>query len=295
MDRSKVIEIDGRYHVWTRRVGDGPIKVLTLHGGPGCTHEYFECFEKYLPQHGIEFYYYDQLGSHYSDQPEDNALWTVERFREEVEQVRKAWGLENFYLLGQSWGGLLSIEYALKYQQHLKAVVISNMTASIASYVQYINELRNRLPQEIVEQMLAYEAAGDVNNPTYQELLTTRLYNQYICRLSPWPDPVVRCLDHMYAPVYNTMQGPNEFLVTGTFASWDRWEDLKDIRIPTLLLVGRYDTMRVDDIVEMGRRIPDSRVGISEQGSHLSCWDDSESYFSHLVEFLLDVEARHRR
>ena len=156
----RMIPIDGKYKVWTKQVGSGPVKLLTLHGGPGCTHEYFECFEDYLPQHGIQFHYYDQLGSHYSDQPEDTSLWTVDRFRDEVEQVRTALGLEKFYLYGQSWGGMLSIEYALKYQSHLKAVIISNMTASIASYVAHINKLRAELPVEIQLKMDKYEALG---------------------------------------------------------------------------------------------------------------------------------------
>jgi len=116
----RLIEVDGKYKVWTKKVGSGRIKVLTLHGGPDCTHEYLECFEDFLPQQGVEFYYYDQLGSAYSDQPDDPKLWTVERFREEVEQVRKGLGLEEFYLFGHSWGGMLGIEYALKYQKHLK-------------------------------------------------------------------------------------------------------------------------------------------------------------------------------
>src|ERR1017187_4248109 len=111
----KMIEIDGGYKVWTRKVGKGKIKMLTLHGGPGCTHEYFECFEDFLPQQGVEFFYYDQLGSDYSDKPADKNLWRIERFTDEVEQVRKGLGLDNFILYGQSWGGMLGIEYALKY------------------------------------------------------------------------------------------------------------------------------------------------------------------------------------
>src|SRR5262252_5953248 len=131
----RLIPIDGgKYKVWTKKVGSGRIKMLTLHGGPGMTHEYLESFEDFLPQAGIEFFYYDQLGSAYSDQPDDPSLWTIERFREEVEQVRQGLGLENFYLFGQSWGGMLAIDYLLKYQKHVKAAVISSMTASIASY-----------------------------------------------------------------------------------------------------------------------------------------------------------------
>ena len=140
----RLITVDGKYKVWTKKVGAGKIKVLTLHGGPGVTHEYFECFEDFLPQAGVEFYYYDQLGSFYSDQPDDKSLWTIDRFREEVEQVRAALGLEDFFLYGQSWGSMLAIEYALKYQRHLKGLVLSNMTASIASYVEYVNSCARR-------------------------------------------------------------------------------------------------------------------------------------------------------
>jgi proline iminopeptidase len=107
----------GKFKVWTKRIGNNPrIKVLLLHGGPGSTHESFESFESFFPQEGFEFYEYDQLGSYYSDQPNDSSLWTNERFVEEVEQVRLALGMnkDNFYLLGVSWGGILAMDYALK-------------------------------------------------------------------------------------------------------------------------------------------------------------------------------------
>jgi proline iminopeptidase len=286
----KLITVDGKYKVWTKKLGAGKIKMLTLHGGPGATHEYFECFEDFLPQAGVEFYYYDQLGSAYSDQPDDKSLWTVDRFREEVEQVRSALGLENFYLYGSSWGGMLGIEYALKYQKHLKGLVISDMTASVASYVTYINELRRKLPPEVIAVLEKYEAKGEFEAPEYQEVMLTQIYSKHLCRLDPWPDPVVRTFKHLANPVYNTMQGPNEFVVNGTFKDWDRWADLPKIQVPTLLVVGRYDTMKVEDIQKMGRAIPRSRFAVCENGSHLCMWDDQQAYFRHLIGFLKDVE-----
>ena len=287
----RMIQVDGKYRVWTKKVGQGKIKVLTLHGGPGVTHEYLECFEDFLPQQGVEFYYYDQLGSAYSDQPDDKSLWTVERFREEVEQVRSALGLENFYLFGHSWGGMLGIEYALKYQKHLKALVISDMTASIASYVEYINELRKKLPPDVIAVLEKYEAKGEYEAPEYQDAMLKRVYAEHLCRLDPWPDPVLRTFKHLATPVYNTMQGPNEFIVNGTFKDWDRWNDLPKIHVPTLLLVGRHDTMSVADIQRMGRAIPRSRVAVCENGSHLGMWDDQQAYFRHLLRFFHDVAA----
>jgi proline iminopeptidase len=127
--------VNGKYKVWTKKLGAGPLKVLLLHGGPGLSHEYLEAFESFLPQAGIEMYYYDQLGCNNSDQPDDASLWTLARYTKEVEEVRQALGLEHFVLLGQSWGGILAIEYALNYQQHLRGLVISNMTAGMQSFL----------------------------------------------------------------------------------------------------------------------------------------------------------------
>ena len=294
-DRVRMIPIDGpnrknEFKVWTKRVGSGPIKMLLLHGGPGCSHEYFESFEAFLPQHGVEFIYYNQLGSYLSDQPNDTGLWTVPRFLEEVEQVRLALGLADFYLFGNSWGGLLGIEYGIKYGQHLKGLIVSNMTASIPSYLTYINHLRAQMPPEAIAIFEKYEAIDQLENTEYQDALQ-ELYNRHICRVVPWPEPVSRMFSHLATPVYNTMQGNNEFVVTGTFKDWDRWADLHRITVPTLLAVGRHDSMNPADIERMGTLIPNSRVLICENGSHLAFWDDQEAYFGGLVKFLQDVEA----
>ncbi len=282
----KQITLSSGHKVWTKKVGNGSLKVLLLHGGPGCTHEYFECFEDFLPQEGIEFYYYDQLGSEYSDKPADTSLWNIERFTTEVEEVRNGLGLENFVLYGQSWGGMLSIEYALKYQQHLKGLVISNMTASIPAYLKYVNELRAKFGAETIAILEKYEKANDFNNPEYQKVLIDKLYNNHICRIVPWPEPVDRMFRHLAVPVYNTMQGNNEFVVTGNFANWDRWKDLPQIKVPTYLTVGKYDSMRESEIREMAKLIPNSSFHLTENGSHLSMWDDQESYFKGLLGFL---------
>src|SRR5579875_1822902 len=127
----------GSHRVWVKRIGNSPaLQVLLLHGGPGSTHEYLEACDSYLPAAGVEYYYYDQLGSGFSDQPAEPSLWEVDRFVDEVEQVRAALGLdrESFVLYGHSWGGILAIEYALRHQQHLRALVISNMMSSVPAY-----------------------------------------------------------------------------------------------------------------------------------------------------------------
>ncbi len=287
----QLVQVDGKYNVWTKKLGNSATRMLTLHGGPGMTHEYFECFEDFLPQAGIEFYYYDQLGSGYSDQPKDKSLWIVNRFRGEVEQVRTALGLENFYLYGHSWGGMLGIEYALKYQQHLKALIISNWTASWSSWIEYRNKLRQRFPPEDIEVLQKYEAKGDYDAPEYQAVLTNHYGMKYGCRVNPLPEPFMRSLGHSNWEVYKTMFGIDSFAVGGTAGDWDRWDDLKDIRVPTLVIGGHFDLACPEDLQKMGGFIPRSRVVICENGSHNSMYDDQEIYFRELLKFIKDVET----
>src|SRR5689334_11416627 len=177
----------GTFNVWTKRVGNNPrIKVLLLHGGPGVTHEYYEVMDSFFPGQGIEYIYYDQLGSFYSDQPTDPELWDLPRFVEEVEQVRTALGLskDNFYLLGNSWGGLLAMEYALKYQQNLKGLIISNMVSSIPAYNKYAKEvLMPEMDQAALAEIQRLEAAGDTQNPRYMELLIPNHYMKHLLRM----------------------------------------------------------------------------------------------------------------
>lgn len=285
--------VGGKHRVWTKKVGSGPIKLLTLHGGPGFGHEYFECFEDFLPQAGIEFHYYDQLDSHFSDQPGDESLWTIERFTDEVEEVRKGLGLTQFYLYGQSWGGVLAIEYALKFPGALKGVVISNMTASIPSYEAYARKLRAELPAATVATLDKYEAANDYAAPEYQEALFRDFYSKHVCRLDPWPEPAERTLrlKHFNERLYNYLQGPNEMVVTGVIKGWDRWKDLSRIGAPALVLGGRYDTMSVDDLKREAALIPRSRLHICPNGSHFSMYDDQQDYMRALTGFLKDVET----
>ncbi|RZJ89408.1 MAG: alpha/beta fold hydrolase, partial [Hymenobacter sp.] len=188
----------GTFNVWTKRFGNNPkTKILLLNGGPGATHEYFECLESFLPQEGIEFIYYDQLGCGNSDNPRDTAMWSLPRYVEEVEQVRKALNLnkENFYLLGHSWGGILAAEYAFKYQQNLKGLIISNMMMSCPAYGKYANEvLAKQLKPEVLTEIRQIEARKDFGNPRYMGLLEPNFYAQHLCRLVPNPEPVARAM-----------------------------------------------------------------------------------------------------
>src|SRR6186713_2710257 len=154
----------GDFKVWTKRFGNNPrIKVLLLHGGPAFTHQYMEVFESFFPKEGFEFYEYDQLGCGNSDKPADTSLWVIDRFVEEVEQVRQAIGADssNFYVVGNSWGGILGMEYALKYQQHMKCLVVSNMMASASEYGLYANEvIAKQMDSKVLAEIRSIEAKG---------------------------------------------------------------------------------------------------------------------------------------
>ena len=288
----QMITVDGKYKVWTKKFGNGAIKVLLLHGGPGVGHEYMEAFESFLPYAGCTMYEYAQLGNFNSDQPNDTTLWTVPRYLEEIEQVRKGLGLDSFYLIGHSWGGMMTMEYCIKYQQHLKGAVISNMTASIPDYVRYITSLKRKLAAPVVAKLDSYEKAGTyAKSEEYQKIVKDSLYNRYICRLNPWPDPVERTFKHYNPQVYNTMQGDNEFIVTGNFKNWTAWDRLNTIKIPTLVIGSNYDEMDTLDIHKMGTLIPNSRVMICPNGSHMCMYDDQQYYFNGLIKFLKEVDG----
>jgi proline iminopeptidase len=287
----------GPFHVWTKRVGNNPrIKVLLLHGGPGITHEYLEAFDSFLPRAGIEYYYYDQLGSAYSDQPDDPSLWELPRFVEEVEQVRKALKLDksNFYLLGQSWGGLLALEYALKYQQNLKALIISNMVASIPAYNRYAHEvLMPAMDQKVLAEIKALEAAGKFDDPRYEELLMNHFYVYHILRMpaDQWPDPVVRAFNKLNKKIYVPMQGPSELGANGKLVKWDRTADLGRITVPTLAIGARYDTMEPAQMQKIAHGVKNGRYLFCPNGSHLAMYDDQQAYMSGVVKFMTDVDS----
>jgi proline iminopeptidase len=288
----------GTFSVWVKRVGNNPrIRVLLLHGGPGATHELYECFDGYLPAEGIEYIYYDQLDSYYSDQPGDPELWTVERFVDEVEQVRKALGLgpENFYLFGQSWGGMLALEYALAHQQNLKGLIVSNMVPNVAWYNEYNRHvLGPRMDPEVLAEIRGFEAEEDYENPRYEELLMQHHYTEHVLRmpLDDWPDSILRTFKHLNKGLYVHMQGHSEFGMTpdATLGTWSRNENLGEITVPTLTIGATHDTMDPAQMKWMAGQVRRGRYLHCPDGSHLCQYDDPGHFFPGLVAFLRDVD-----
>lgn len=282
--------VGGKYKVWTKRVGSGKTKVLLLHGGPAFSHEYLEAMAAFLPEAGYEIYFYDQLGVNNSDQPEDPTLWTLPRYLEEVEEVRRALGLEQFVLFGHSWGGVLAMEYALKHPKVLKGLVVSNMVAGMQAYLKHVNHLKETLlPAPLLARLNALEAARDFDNPEYERIILDHLYTKIICRLDPWPDALMRSFKHLNKAIYVQMQGPSEFEVSGNLKDWALWDRLKDIHTRTLLLGARHDTMDPEDIRRMATLMPHAKAAICPDGSHLAMWDDQAVYFGHLLRFLASL------
>jgi proline iminopeptidase len=300
---ARLIPLDtpsGRFSVWVKRTGNNPdLKVLLLHGGPGATHEYLEAFDSFFPPEGIEYYYYDQLGSGFSDQPDDPSLWELERFVDEVEQVRRALRLDggNFVLYGQSWGGILAIEYALTHQHNLRGLVISNMMASAPDYTAYAQQvLIPAMDQAAFAEIQALEAAGDIDNPRYMELLVPHYYEHHTLRMpaTDWPEPVKRGFAHINQKIYVPMQGPSELGMSADakLANWDRVGDLHGIEVPTLVIGARHDTMDPSHMEMMAGLLPRGQYLYCPEGSHMAMYDDQETYFSGLIEFLHGLASR---
>jgi proline iminopeptidase len=281
-----------KFNVWTKSLGNSPsMKLLLLSGGPGTSHEYFECMESFLPAEGIELIYYDQLGTGFSDNPDDTAFWDLDRYVEEVEQVRKALGLnkDNCYLLGHSWGGLLGMQYALKYQDSIKGLIISNMMSDVPAYGKYAQEvLAKGMDSAVVAEIRQIEAKGDYANPKYMELLVPNFYEKHVLRMpaGQWPDPFNRAMGKLNQSLYVTMQGPSEFGVAGRLINWSVKDRLRELKLPTLVIGGTYDTMDPEHMKWMSEQVQKGTFLLCPNGSHMCMYDDQEVYMKGLIDFI---------
>ena len=270
--------------IWYRSVGEGGTPLLCLHGGPGFTHYYLEAMEALADRRQVIFY--DQLGCGKSDRPEDTALWTIDRFVEELVQVRAALELDDLHLFGSSWGGMLAMQYVLDRRPELRSLILCGSPASMIRWVRDCDELLAAQPEEVRKVIRTHEQEGFTACPEYQAAILG-FYREHVCRLSPWPTGLERSFAEAGYSVYNTMNGPSEFTVTGTLKTWDIMGRLSEIRMPTLLIGGRYDECRPAHLEEMHHRIAGSRLEIIEEASHL-CFAEQPDVFSGLVNGFLD-------
>lgn len=286
------VPVDG-YRVWYRIVGGGSdhegFPLLVLHGGPGVPHDYLENLEA-LASETRRVVFYDQLGCGNSDHPDDPSLCRVSRFADELATVRRELGLDQVHILGQSWGGMLAIEYALRQPEGLVSLILANTLSSMPMWIAEANRLRAELPPEVNATLLRHEEAGTTDDLAYQDAMNV-FYARHVCRVIPMPEFVQRAFDKT-GFVYNYMNGPSEFHVIGVIKDWDRTDRLSEIHVPTLIISGRYDesTPLINEVLHRG--IVGSEWVLLENSSHLAHVEEPELYMQTVQVFLNRVEER---
>ena len=262
--------------------------VLCLHGGPGATHDYMLPLAD-LSKFGYRVVFLDEFGCGNSELPKNPALLNIEYGVEEVEGVRKALNLGKIHLIGSSYGGLLTIAYALKYQKNLKSMVTIGGLANVPLTVAEMDRMKSELPPDVVEVLKKYEAVGDYENPEYLKAVDV-FYRKHLCRLPEWPKELVYSLEHISKPVYHTMNGPNEFTIMGNMRYWDVTNQLHTIRIPTLVTGGRYDEVSPKVARSIHKGIKKSKLVTFANSSHLPMWEEREKFITVVQKFLKSVK-----
>jgi proline-specific peptidase len=284
----------GGGETWYRVVGNGEepgkLPLLCLHGGPGALHDYLEPLEQ-LGATGRRVVFYDQIGCGRSwvEKPAD--FWTVELFVREVQAVRDALELDRVHLFGSSWGGMLAMECALTRPTGLASLVLSSSPASIPLWEAETGRLRRELPEEIQRSLDEHEAAGTLDSPEYQAA-AMEFYKRHVCRIDPFPDFVQRSFDGLaeHPDVYMTMQGPNEFVITGTLRTWDITARLGEIDVPTLITAGAHDEFTRVQAQRLNEGIGGSELVTFENASHMQFVEEPERYREVVGAFLDRVE-----
>ncbi|NWF07889.1 proline iminopeptidase-family hydrolase [Pseudomonas salomonii] len=284
------------YRTWFRVTGDlksGRLPLIIAHGGPGCTHDYVDSF-KDLADTGRAVVHYDQLGNgrstHLRDAPAD--FWNVELFMAELNNLIEHLHVSEYALLGQSWGGMLGAEHAVRQPAGLKALIIANSPASMDLWRAAANELRQALPAEVQATLLRHEAAGTTDSAEYHAASQV-YYARHVCRLQPEPAEVLRTNAAIEddPTVYHTMNGPTEFHVIGSLRHWSIIEHLPRIQVPTLLISGRFDEATPATVQPFADGIRDVRWQIFEQSSHMPHVEEREACMACVEGFLAHVES----
>jgi proline iminopeptidase len=278
------VSVNG-YKVVAYSFGTGNEVLFCVNGGPGLPCDYLREAHSCLIDQGFRVVAFDQLGTGASDRPTDDSLWTIKRYVHETELVRKALDLGPVHLLGHSWGGWLSIEYALTFPSAIKTLILSSTVADIPQLRSELDRLRGALGSETVAMMQGYEAEGRFDHPAYLGAIAVLNY-RHVCRLSDWPAPVVRSVNDWNMGPYGAMQGPNEFLYIGNLRNWSRLTDLHQIKAPTLITVGRHDEQTPACALQMKLELPQAELHVFPNSSHLPFYEDPELYYPVVLNFL---------
>jgi len=266
-----------------------PVKgnVLCLHGGPGAPHNYLLALAD-LANFGYRVIFYDQLGVGKSEMLKNKYMFSIEYGVEEVEAFRVAMNLGKMNLFGSSYGGLLAIAYALKYQKNLKSLITAGGLASVPLTIAEMQRMKSELPPDVVSVLQKYESVGDFENPEYVDA-SMEFYHKHVCRMSDWPAEVQHTMANMSKPVYYFMNGPNEYTIIGNMMYWDVTEQLPSIEVPTLVTGGRYDEVSTKVAQSIHKGIKGSQRLTFEYSSHMPFWEEREKYMKVVAKFLDQV------
>jgi L-proline amide hydrolase len=287
----------GEYRTWYRITGslDSPfLPLVVAHGGPGCTHDYVDSFKDIFALDGRPIIHYDQIGNGNSTRlPEKGPdFWRVELFLDELDTLLTHLGIQDRYAyLGQSWGGMLGAEHAVRQPKGLKALVIANSPANMQTWVAEANRLRRALPVDVQAILLKHEEAGTITDPEY--VAASRVfYDRHVCRVVPWPEEVARTFAIMEEDntVYRNMNGPTEFHVIGTMKDWTIENRLPNIAAPTLLISGRHDEATPEVVRPYVERVPGLRWVLFEESSHMPHVEEKALCLATVSDFLREYD-----
>ncbi|MFD1030281.1 proline iminopeptidase-family hydrolase [Metaplanococcus flavidus] len=283
------IEIEGG-KVWYRITGKGPgIPLLLLHGGPGMKSSDSDPLRQLGTDRPV--IQYDQLGCGKSDKPTDTSLWTVERYVEELEQVVEALGLEEFHLLGHSWGTILAASYLFKKPAGVRSVIFSGPALDANRWEQDQRKYLKEFPQDIQETIERSEREGTTDTAEYNEAMLA-YYKRHMCRVDPWPEEFADDLKALNKQVYNYMWGASEFTVTGTLKGFDATGRLPEIEIPALFSCGRYDEATPEATEYYASLVPDAEFQVFENSSHMPGIEEPEAYVEMVREWVNRQEMK---
>lgn len=289
MEKTGYVQTREKHNLFYRRIGPANArrKLFCLHGGPGVPHDYLLPLSSLATEeNSLEFVSYDQLGGGRSDRARDKTLYNIESFREHVEDVRQELNLGKVCLLGQSMGGVISFDYALKYPKNIEKLIISNSSASVPACVRHMQKMKKELPREVYETLEKYEKVEDYRNPEYQKAMM-EMYKQHLCRAKPYPKELESDFDSL-GEAYYSFWGPNEFVCTGNTRDWNVMDQIERIKIPTLIIVGRYDEISVEHAEECHNLIKGSKLLVLEKSSHMNMMEEErDKYIETVKDFLL--------
>ncbi|MDQ3669900.1 MAG: proline iminopeptidase-family hydrolase [Actinomycetota bacterium] len=274
--------------VWYRTNGEGGTTLLCLHGGPGFPHDYIETLADLADERAVVFF--DQLGCGRSERPSDEELWRKERFVEEVAAVREELGLERVHVLGQSWGGLLALEYALTRPEGLVSLTFASPVISVPRWIDDAHRLLDAMPADVQDVIKRHEDSGFTDCLEYAAA-SLAYWKRHVCRLDPWPESLERAFSGFGVDVYHAMWGPSEFTCTGNLNGYDPSGRLTELDVPVLWTCGRHDEATPESIAAFQQAVRGSQLVVFEESSHTAHLEEREGYMDVLRAFLREVDA----